>query len=587
MIVGGLLVISSTLLAVLVVLLLVGARRRARDRGDRKDAGGDFSLGRSVPSDATAIAAAGSTPAEVENLSYASELADSPGPALIGLSNSSAQEVFPVHPSPRGLTIGRHPDNDVVIHDMLAVSRNHAQVIQEGDALVLYDRNSTNGTVVNNQRVFRHELEDGDQILIGGTRFLFSQSGSIPSHISPPPAPSLQTEGLDLSPNTIFEGYVIEELLGEGGMSVVYKARDSDDRLIALKILNVTDEYIVRKFVQEQKIGEALLGHPHIRTVYCLGRSQYRNLYLVMEYVDGFSLRRLIGTLSDSEIVRIMGQTCVALAYAHEQRIVHRDIKPENILVDHDGNVKVSDFGIAKLTSSVTVTSDRVVGTPEYLSPEQARGEQSIRPSSDIYSLGVVLYELLTGQVPFPLPRTGDPYQAAITVLGHHVHTPIPLPRERNPKVAPKLERIALRAMEKQAHKRYPDALAMSQALGYEGNGAPVAPEPKPAPKLCLVVTEGARVGHRILVETDSVTIGRIDLDVEDTHISRQHAVLSVRGNQLWLEDMSLNGTRVNGERVFGETLLQPRDQIGIGRNMLRLMPTSWRTEKQESTQYT
>ena len=448
-------------------------------------------------------------------------------------------------------------------------------MIQEDDAFVLYDRNSTNGTVVNNERVFRRELESGDQILIGGARFVFSLSGSVPSHAPTPLDPALQMDGLDLAPNTDFEGYTIDELLGEGGMSVVYKAHDSEGRPVALKILNVTDEYIVRKFVQEQKIGEALLGHPHIRRVYRLGRSQHRNLYLVMEYVDGLPLRRLIGTLSDAEIIHILGQTCVALAYAHEQRIVHRDIKPENILVGHDGNVKVSDFGIAKLTSSVTVTSDRVVGTPEYLSPEQARGERSIKPSSDIYSLGVVLFELLTGQVPFPLPKSGDAYQAAITVLGHHVHTPAPLPRERNPKVTPKLERIALRAMQKQAQKRYPDALTMSQALGYDGNGALEALEPEPAHKLCLVVTGGARLGHRIFVQTDSVTIGRIDLDVDDAHISRRHAVLSARGNQLWLEDMSLNGTRVNGERVFGDTLIQPGDEVGIGGSMLRLMPAS------------
>ena len=115
----------------------------------------------------------------------------------------------------------------------------------------------------------------------------------------------------------------------------------------------------------------------------------------------------------------------------------------------------------------------------------------------------------------------------------------------------------------------------MSQALGYEGNGALETMGSEPAAKLCLVVTRGAQAGHRILVETDSVTIGRIDLDVEDSHISRRHAILSTRGNQLWLEDMSLNGTRVNGERVFGDTLIQPGDEIGIGGTMLRLMPMS------------
>jgi serine/threonine protein kinase len=457
---------------------------------------------------------------------------------------------------------------------MLAVSRYHAQVMPEGDAFVLYDRDSANGTVVNNQRIFRHELQDGDQIQICGTRFMFSQSGRIPSRAPSPPGPPPHTGSLIFSPNTQFEGYVLEEQLGQGGMSVVYRARDPEGNIVALKILNVTDEYAVRKFIQEQQIGVVLRDHPYIRKVYHLGRSRSRNLYLVMEYIDGCPLRRLIGTLPDEEIVRMMGQTCVALTYAHEQRIVHRDIKPENILITRDGKVKVTDFGIAKLTSSVTVTADRVVGTPEYLSPEQAQGEQSIQPSADIYALGVVLYELLTGRVPFPLPKTGDPYQAAITVLRHHVRTPPPLPREKNPKVTPMLEKVALRAMEKDPHKRYATARAMSEALGYKEEPVPETAKAKPLRGFNLVVTQGAQVGHRILVEADSVTIGRADLDPEDILVSRQHATISPRGNQLWLADVSLNGTRVNGERVFGEVLLQPGDEIGIGKNILRVTPS-------------
>jgi serine/threonine protein kinase len=252
---------------------------------------------------------------------------------------------------------------------------------------------------------------------------------------------------------------------------------------------------------------------------------------------------------------------------------VHRDVKPENILIARSGDVKVADFGIAKLTSSVTVTRDRVVGTPEYLSPEQARGVQNITPASDIYSLGIVLYELLTGRVPFPLPKTGDPYRAAVTVLSQHVHTPPRPIREQNPEVSRDLERVAVRAIEKHPGDRYATALAMCEALGYVDEAEREIEEQDVTQKFGLVVIQGKREGHRIVVESDRSTIGRAELDPEDSYISRQHAVISLRGDQLTLEDVSLNGTWVNGERVFGEVLLQTGDEICVGNSVLCVTP--------------
>jgi serine/threonine-protein kinase len=357
---------------------------------------------------------------------------------------------------------------------------------------------------------------------------------------------------------------VIEEVLGHGGMSVVYRGHDAQGQPVAIKVLNVTDDYIVRKFVQEQQIGEILGQHPYIRSVSRLGRTPQGNLFLVMEYVDGCSLRRLVGQLSESDIVRIIGQCCAALAYAHDMHVVHRDIKPENILIDREGAVKLTDFGIAKLTSSVSLTTDRIVGTPEYLSPEQARGDQRVGPASDVYSMGIVLYELLTGQVPFPLPRGESSFQAAVTVLRQHISTPPPSIRERSPDTPQRLEKVALRALDKSPKKRYRTAAAMGKALGYEGEPVVVSEQPGPGVPIGLVVVRGARSGNQIILTGDDVTIGRADLDPVDASISRRHAILSVRGNQLWIEDISLNGTHVNGERIFGEAPLQAGDRVEI-----------------------
>lgn len=565
LIVSGVLVLGTVLCTVILLVLLFRGRR---GRGSEvSEPEGQPSAPVSSSESPAEDPKPGETPPE-PSPSLSSQ--PRPRPALIGLTGTLRERVFPIHPAPRGLTVGRSPDNDIVISDMLAVSRYHAQVIPENGTFVLYDRDSLNGTVVNNQRVFRHDLQHGDQIQIGGARLLFSTSGRIPDHISTPES-SHPTASLMFPSKTWFEGYLLEERLGEGGMSVVYKARNREGDVVALKILNVTDEYAVRKFVQEQKIGFMLREHPYIREVYDLGRSRQRNLYLVMEYVDGCSLRALVGSLSDDRIVQIMGRTCLALDYAHERRIVHRDVKPENILMARSGQLKVTDFGIAKLTSSVTVTKDRVVGTPEYLSPEQARGVRDIGPTSDIYSLGIILYELLTGHVPFPLSRTGDPYRAAVTVLRHHVHTPPRLPREQNPDVSPDLEEVALRAMEKNPSDRYATAVAMAEALGYEEEAEREIEEPGSVQTFGLVVIQGKRKSHRVPLEGDRVTIGRADLDPEDSYISRQHAVISPRGDQLLLEDVSLNGTWVNGERVFGEVLLESDDKIQIGNSVLRV----------------
>jgi serine/threonine protein kinase len=492
-------------------------------------------------------------------------------PYLVAEGGALRGQPLRIQPAPGGLTLGRGPDNDVVLDSMMA-SRYHAQVMPEGAQYILYDRDSTNGTYVNDQRVYRHTLAPGDRVQIGDCAFTFVAPGQPAPKL---PAPSTSKDLAQQYPlHKAFEGFMFLELLGCGGMSVVYKAQDmASGQIVAIKILDVTDEWVRTKFIQEGKIGEVLRGHPRICSVHELRRSSDGRLYLVEEYIEGEALRRRIGApLPPDQVVSVIGQVCEALHFAHQHNIVHRDIKPENIMIGSDDMIKVTDFGIAKLTSSVTITKDRIVGTPEYISPEQARGDEQIKPASDIYSLGVVLYEMLTGRLPFDRPHGGEDREAWYTLIRQHIKE-VPTPPSRlTPGVTPRLERVVLRALEKEPSKRFVTAAEMAQAIGYDSTAVRrVAPAPV-LQAMQLMIVEGAAAGKTIpLVETD-VEIGRTQLDPANLMISRRHAILSRRGQAWWLKDVSRNGTWVNGQRVYDQVPLDSDALIEIGGAKLRLM---------------
>ena len=247
--------------------------------------------------------------------------------------------------------------------------------------------------------------------------------------------------------------YRIIEPLGEGGMAAVYKAyQASVDRFVAIKVLPrhyAGDPDFVHRFKREARII-ARLEHPNILPVHDYGESDGYT-YIVMRYVEGSTLANLLHgkPLPLSQICPIFAQVCTALDYAHSKGVIHRDMKPSNVLIDSLGNCLLSDFGISRMVEGAShlTASGAFLGTPTYASPEQAKGEK-LDGRSDIYSLGIVLYELLTGQLPFQ----GD-HEAAVL---HAIITEEPLPVARfNNKVSAKLQDVVDKALAKEKEERY------------------------------------------------------------------------------------------------------------------------------------
>lgn len=269
-----------------------------------------------------------------------------------------------------------------------------------------------------------------------------ANQSDIPTNLTPP------SGFVPFQPNELagqFPQLEILELLGQGGMGVVYKARQKQlDRLVALKILPPhigQTEAFAERFTREAK-SLARLSHPRIVMIYDFGHTEAGLYYFIMEFVDGTDLRRVIqtGELSVSEALTIIPQICEALQYAHEEGIVHRDIKPENILLNKKGQVRIADFGLAKLldrpatraTSTLTKVGQQM-GTPHYMAPEQIEHPSGVDHRADIYSLGVVFYEMLTGEL--PLGRFAPPSQKV--------------------QVDIRLDNVVLRTLEKEPERRY------------------------------------------------------------------------------------------------------------------------------------
>jgi predicted Ser/Thr protein kinase len=309
----------------------------------------------------------------------------------------------------------------------------------------------------------------------------------------------------------------IIELLGRGGMGAVYKARQPQlDRLVALKILPVegaSDPAFAERFAREAK-ALARLSHPNIVAVYDFGRTADGLFYFVMEYVDGVNLRQAIqsGGMDPKQALAIVPQICDALEFAHDEGVVHRDIKPENILLDHRGRVKIADFGLAKLLGQETADhaltrTMQVMGTLRYMAPEQMEGAKAVDHRADIYSLGVVFYELLTGELP----------------VGRFA------PPSKKVEIDVRLDEVVLRALEKEPEHRYQHASEVKTAI----EQAAVVPH-VPRPPIAAAPAAAADSLPRRTVTVIAGVLGGLTLAVGVALAAYAAAAESPAAGQFW-----------------------------------------------------
>ncbi|NWG16881.1 MAG: protein kinase [Chloroflexi bacterium] len=266
--------------------------------------------------------------------------------------------------------------------------------------------------------------------------------------------------------------YQIVGQLGQGGMASVYKAYHAKlDRHVAIKVMHqafLEDPNFQTRFEREAQIV-AKLEHPHIVPVYDYAETEGQP-YLVMKYIEGRTLKSTLsaGPLPLEQVAQIMTPIADALTYAHQRGVLHRDIKPSNIVLDASGTPYLTDFGLARIAQAgeSTMSQDMILGTPQYISPEQARGERNLDSRTDVYSFGVILYEMVVGRVPF---NADTPY----AIVHDHIYSPLPMPGELNPDVPPAVERVLVKALAKNPAERYESAADLMadfrQALSESG----------------------------------------------------------------------------------------------------------------------
>lgn len=330
--------------------------------------------------------------------------------------------------------------------------------------------------------------------------------------------------------------YRLDTLLGQGGMARVYRGLDVRlKRWVAIKVIDApfrTDSDYVMRFEREAQ-AIAQLEHPHIVRLYRYGEANGL-LYMAMQYVEGASLNQVLATyraegeyIEPDEASRIVREVCVALDYAHSKGVIHRDVKPSNIVLDKQGRAVLADFGLALLTD--VGTQGQIFGTPHYMAPEQAMSSASAVSQSDLYSVGVMLYEMFTGELPFDAPQPLD------VAMLHMTETPSP-PREFRPELSPTLEAVILKTLAKEPEDRYPSGVALADALAQALRTTPAeVPTPLPSAnpsRLTIPERVAVSLAKRPLPPVPAMTSDPLPAPVEAQPVSRapEPGVDSARG---------------------------------------------------------
>jgi serine/threonine protein kinase len=393
-----------------------------------------------------------------------------------------------------------------------------------------------------------------------------------------------------------FDGLELAEEIGRGGMGIVFKAKQKSlERYVAVKLLlreHSGDPVRLARFYAEARAA-ALFVHPNIVQIYQVGQCRFGH-YFVMEYIDGLSLDSLIekGALTVASAVAMLNVLASAVHYAHGKGLIHRDLKPSNIMIDRSGRPVVMDFGIVKFVGqSASLTQQGVVmGTPAYMAPEQAHCKlDQIGPPSDVYSLGALLYALLTGRPPYE----GDTALATILkVIGPEMPTPV---RELCSQVPRELDRICMKCLAKRPGERYKTARALADDLRRLGSKTKLPGEPTPCaatendstvqsalPKIFLI-SKATKKSLRVLGAR--VSIGRssgCDIVLRASDVSKHHCQILVQGHQVLVEDLaSANGISVNGKSVE-RTSLKDGDLLRVANHEFLVRFASSSTRLQE-----
>ena len=480
------------------------------------------------------------------------------------------------------IKIGRDPACTIRLDEPL-VSPFHASVRFDSGKFTLVDTNSANGVWINMRRVWQADIPLGTQVEVGASTLALVEPGQIPGVVAVPAV-------IPPAANTVMKappGYELAQRFDKGGQATVYHATRLEDGMqVVVKYLNnmpydAGGRYFRSKFEQQILIG-ASIRHPHC--VQILGGDAAGDPpYLIEEYLSGGSLRDRMRKrqLTENEAVGMIGQVCDALGYLHQRGIVHRDISLNNIMFDDKNVTRLIDFGLARLASAPTRSDLGLkVGVAMYMSPEQAKGDSSlITPQSDLYSLGIVAYELFSGQPPFE--------GSDLEILTHQLRDMPAPPNKVNERVSVIISSAIMRALEKDPRRRFANAEDMARAFGYtepfnaggvniagvstiKSNTAWKGESARP------IRLQHLTTGAIITVDGNPYYFTRAKVNPDDHTMSRKHGQLYYRDNFWWIGEQpdapSANGIYHNDVRVVEPHIISLGDTIRLGNSQMKVV---------------